>query len=212
MKRTNKLALAVTAALGLLASTASHAESTYGYNTAGAGTVIATARINLSIVVPRVVVLRVGQAGAGLDTLTWGITVTIPGTPSVVVGNIATPTNADSQATAWTGAIPTLTAGTAPTTSAFVWSNSASTNVTCSASAFLPATGPTLANITATNTAGTFLHPLTTAGLTTCTTPGSLTAGTLYTATWTYTLDTTGAAAWASGSYSSVLTYTATGT
>lgn len=211
MQRTNKLALAAAAALGLLASTGSHAESTYGYSSSGAAAVTATARINLSIVVPRVVVLRVGAAGATIDTLSWAFRIAIPGLPTVNVDGALPEASGASQAVTWDGTAPTMTLlGAAPTTNAYVWTNGANVTVNCSATPLLPATGPALTAITASAGAGTFTHP--TGTLNACIATAALTAGTLRTATWTYTLDTTGSATWAPGAYSSVLTYTATGT
>lgn len=186
------------------------AESTYGYNTTGGGNVAAVARVNISITVPKVVVLRVGTAGATQDTLTYTARVGIPATPTNVDG--APPAvGLNDQALTWDGAAPTVSIpGVSPTAAAFAWTNGAAVAVSCSAPAFA-AGGPALADIAVTKLpANNFDHP--TGTLACGAAPGNLAQGTLYTATWTYSLDTTNAATWTPGTYSTVVTYTAAGT
>lgn len=209
MRKRSTLAALAAAAL-LAAAGAAQAESTYGYSSAGTGTVTATARLNISVVVPKVVVLRVGTAGATEDTLTYAARVSIPATPTNVNG--ATPdVNTPSAAVTWSGAAPTVSVPTTTASAAaYAWTNGSNVNVNCSATAFT-GSGPTLANITAAAGVGNNLpHP--TGNLGACVATPNLTAGTLHTGTWTYTLDATNAATWAPGTYSTVVTYTATGT
>ncbi len=210
MKLRSSLSLVSAAVLAATLCGAARADSTYGYNTAGTGTVTATAHLGISVVVPKVVVLRVGTAGAAVDSLTYAARVTIPAAAATIDG--ATPgTAANSTAVTWDGTAPTLTVPTnTATAAAFAWTNGSAVAVNCSATAFA-AGGPTLANITAAKGSGdTFVHPGGNLGA--CTSTASLTAGTLYTATWTYTLDATSASTWAAGAYSTTVTYTATGT
>lgn len=209
MKQRSILALVAAAAL-LAAAGAAQAESTYGYGSAGTGTVTATARLNISVVVPKVVVLRVGDAGGTVNTLTYAARVSIPNTPTLVDG--ATPNVSNSSvAVTWDGNAPTVSVpSTTATAAAYAWTNGSNVNVNCSATAFT-GSGPTLANITAAAGVGNNLpHP--TGNLSACVATPNLTAGTLHTGTWTYTLDATNAATWAPGTYSTVVTYTATGT
>ena len=81
------------ATLTLAAGPVAMAESQYGYATAPATIVTATARVNLAINVPKLILLRVGSTTAGGDTLTWNSSFDIPPTPAI--GN--------NQNYAWTG-------------------------------------------------------------------------------------------------------------
>lgn len=210
MKKSKLLSTLAVALASLGAWGVAQAESTYGYNTTGGGNVAAIARINISITIPKVVVLRVGTAGATQDTISYAARVSIPATPTDVDG--APPAvGLNNQALTWDGTAPTVSIpGFSPTAAAFAWTNGAAVAVSCSAPAFA-AGGPTLADIAVTKLpANNFDHP--TGTLTCGAAPGNLTAGTLYTATWTYSLDTTNAATWVPGTYSTVVTYTAAGT
>jgi hypothetical protein len=97
--RTPTLAILAGACLSLLGTNAL-AESTYGYNAAGTGVVIAKARLNLVINVPKLILLRVGSSGATVDTLTWNSGLTWATAPGTL-------TNGNNQATNWDGTAPT---------------------------------------------------------------------------------------------------------
>ncbi len=202
------LALLAAGACGL-----ARAESTYGYNTAGTGNVSATAKLTISVVVPKVVVLRVGSAGNTVDTLTYNARVSIPNTPTNIDGD--TPgTSSNSTPVVWDGTAPSTSVPGVATRSAaaFVWTNGSGVSVKCVATSFDPG-GPTLANVVAAAGSGdTFTHPA--ANLAGCdgTPSPNLTANTLYTGTWTYTLDSSNANTWKAGAYSTTVTYTAAGT
>jgi len=188
------------------------AESTYGYNSAGGGGVSARARLNISIVVPKVVVLRVGSAGAATDTLTYNARVAIL-RGATVTGDATATTSLPNQAVTWNGTAPSTTVpgSAARTAAAFAWTNGGSVSVSCAATAFA-AGGPTLANIAVAAATGNLAHPVAT--LDSCAagaTPTALTANQLFSGTWTYTLTSTNASNWKAGAYSTTVTYTAAG-
>jgi hypothetical protein len=192
------------AAIGVgmaLASAPALAESTYGYSSTGTGVVTATARVNLSVTVPKLILLKVGSSGATADTLAWTTSFSIPDTPTVPT------TTANNAAVSWNGtAAPTVAASANPAAVAVAaWSNSAGSTVNCAATAFA-AGGPTLANVTVTAT-GTLPHP--TGNLGACTATPAIAANTLVSGTWAYALGGT-PASWAAGAYNAVVTYTAT--
>ena len=210
MKVKSSLSALSLALLSLLVCGVAQAESQYGYSTAGTGNVSATARLNISVVVPKVVLLRVGDAGATQNTLNFAARVAIPLDPSGSTNvDGATPdVNSNNQAISWNGAIPTvsLLSNTA-TIGANAWTNGSTVKVNCAATTPFTAGGPTLANLTATNTTGNLPHPGGSLGA--CSATGNLSTGTLYSATWTYTLDASNAVNWAAGTYSALVTYTA---
>ena len=193
------LALAAAAAFMLAAGSAS-ADSQYGSGT-GAAAVTAQAHVNLVINVPKIILLRVGgQTGAG-DTLTWNSGVTWVTAPAIAPGN--------NQAANWNGAAPTAAAATNPAAVAvFAWTNAAGGGSLSYAATAFGAGGPTLGNITVTSAAG-LAHPAPAALATASTAPTTFGANTLATGSWTYTLGGT-PATWASGAYTSTVTYTAT--
>jgi len=201
MKKIRWVALGAALA-AVFASGAAMAESTYGYASSGAGTVTATARINLSVTVPKMILLRVGSANTTVDTLSWNVTQTIP-------AGAVTPVNGASTAVNWDGNAPTVGVSAAQTAVASAWTNASSATINCSATAVAPATGPTLANFAVSGaTGGTNLsHPGANLGACTSTAFGS---NAVYSSTWTYTLGGT-PATWPAGAYSSTVTYTASG-
>lgn len=203
MKATfSKLACALATGLALFSGT-SMAESTYGYNAAGAGTVLATARVNLSVTVPKLILLKVGTAGATIDTLSWTLGYSIPATPTVpsVTG--------DSVAVTWNGAAPTSPAMTNPAALAVsAWTNAATTStVNCAMGAWTgPAGGPANADF-AIATTGTLTHPGLNLNACAATT---FAKNVVATGTWAYSLGGT-PSGWPAGTYTNTITYTATG-
>lgn len=180
------------------------AESTYGYSATGAGTVTATARINISVAVPKLILLRVGSANTTIDTLNWSVTHAIPTSTTPV-----TPAGAGPTAVDWDGTAPTIGLSTAPTTTASAWTNAGTASVNCAATAVTPAGGPTLANFSAAHstTGNPLPHP--TGTMAACVS-AAFTSNSLRSSTWTYTLGGT-PSSWAAGTYSSQITYTASG-
>lgn len=198
----SKLFYVLTASLALTSGVAM-AESTYGYNSAGTGTVLATARVNLSVTVPKLILLKVGTAGATVDTLSWTLGYSIPATPTVpsVTG--------DSIAVAWNGAAPTSPAMTNPAALAVsAWTNAATTStVNCAMGSWTgPTGGPVNADFTVTTT-GTLTHPGLNLNACAATT---FAKNTVASGTWAYALGGT-PSGWPAGTYTNVITYTATG-
>lgn len=187
-----------------------HAESQYGYSTTGTGNVSATAKLNISIRVPKVVLLKVGTAGTTIDEVSFAARVSVPtgGTPALVNG--ADPeAGSNNQNIAWNGTIPTVTVPTATgSIGAAAWTNGSAVTVRCSAADFATG-GPTLADITVATASGGVPHPSTALGDCASATPAPLTAGQLYTGNWTFTLSDTNAVNWAAGLYTTQVTYTA---
>ena len=193
-------ALAAAFALG-----SAHAESTYGYAASGAGTVTATAKINLSVAVPKMILLRVGSANGTVDTLNWSVTQTIPTGAAPVI-----PADGNNTAVNWNGAAPTVGISAAQTATATAWTNATSGTVNCSATAVAPAGGPTLADfgVTASATGSPLSHPG--ANLGACGPSTGFTSNQVRSSTWTYTLGGS-PASWPAGTYTSTVTYTASG-
>ncbi|WP_155947387.1 hypothetical protein, partial [Pseudacidovorax intermedius] len=126
---------AVALAVGALASTPALAESTYGYASSGTGTVTANARVNLSVTVPKLLLLRVGSANTVVDTLSWTSGYSIPAASTV-------PTTGNNTAVNWDANAPTATAGTQPGALAVTaWTNAGSGTINCAVAAWSPASG-----------------------------------------------------------------------
>ncbi len=207
MKTTFKLLATAAGAAMLLVSPTLQAESTYGYNAAGAAGATATARVNINVTVPTLILLRVGSNAGTVDTVTLAVQPT-PGIP----GGVASPLAAgNSQASGWDGTAPIMAATATPATlTAFAWTNSAGGgNVTGAVTtAFPAASGLTAADILVTNGGtGTLAHP----GANTGTfTPTTFARNTVVSSTWAYSLSAAGLANAAAGAHTQVVTYTAT--
>ncbi|RZI97740.1 MAG: hypothetical protein EOO54_29505 [Haliea sp.] len=177
------------------------AESTYGYNAAGTGTVTATARVNLRVTVAKLILLRVGSANAVVDTAAWTVGATIPAGPT-------TPVTGNNTAVNWNGAAPTLTASASPAAfNVYAWTNATTPTINCAMGAWTgPAGGPTNANFTVT-VAGTLPHPGANLGACAAT---AFPANALATGTWQYAIGGT-PGTWPAGVYTNSITYTAQG-
>lgn len=201
MKNTRKTSLALAAGLALaLGAGTALAESQYGFQTTGAAT--AQARVNLSVTVPKLILLRVGSANTTIDTVSWTASPNIPAVPTTpVIGNN---TNVN-----WDGSAPTSVTAT-PTGNVLdvaAWTNAGTGSLNGAISAWAPATGgPASADITVGFT-GSLEHPGTNLG--TFTAWNGLTSNTLFSGQWTYTLGGN-PSTWAAGTYTSQITYTAT--
>ena len=212
--KSNKPSLIVGAALAFVATFA-QAEQTIGIQNPGATPAIATARVNVRVIVPKIVILRVGAADATISDVNFTVGVT----PAV--------TGAPGNSLAYSGSIaPTLgttVATTNPATTAGVLTTGAWTNVvggaklTCALSALSGATafasGATAGGVPGTNdikVAGTTpAHPG--ASLTQCDGTTSSTIGALSALAGIFTYSTSfTATAISSGTYGNIVTYTAT--
>jgi hypothetical protein len=176
------------------------AESTYGYSAAASGPVVATARVNLSITVSKLILLRVGAAGNSTDTVTWTVGASIPAVPT-------TPVTGNSTTVTWDGTAPTFTPSSPAALTVYAWTNSSTPTINCSMGSWSPAAGgPANANFTVTST-GTLPHPGANLGACASTAFGS---NTVATGTWQYVLGGT-PGSWAAGVYTNTITYTAQG-
>ena len=154
---------------------------------------------------PKLILLRVGSQTA-VDEITWTNTPSWSTSPTTLV-------DGNNQAANWDGVAPSLSiTSTTNALAVYAWHNggAAGATLTFTGTAFTPAGGPTLTNITVADTAlgtGTAIaHPGANLGTATA---QNLTTNTLYSRTWTYTLGGT-PASWAAGTYSGSVTYTAT--
>lgn len=195
MRKLSNYRLAAVAAALALAGTAAIAEQTIGIQDGTSATdAVATARVNIRVLVPKIVVLRVGDASATPTEInfTYGVGALVAG---------------DSQA--YAGAIPpTLTntttrtdpVGTDGQVVVGAWSNVTGTLLTCAVSNYGALTGfgaagtvagiPGRADIAVTTGAGPLQlpHPGAAGNLTDCAPANSrtLTVRTAYTGTYTY--------------------------
>lgn len=203
MNKQMKRIAVIAGAIAALASGAAMAESTYGYdNTATPGVVSATANLKITVLIPKLILLRVGSAGPATDEITFTATPnvqTAPG-PITVAG--------DSQAATWDGAAPTfaLVATPSAAVTAYLWhNNSALAQLTCSATTAF--TGLAATDVTVTSV-GTLAHP---GADTACgSTVTALARNTVLTSTWTYAVTAGTLAAAPAGADSEIVTYTAT--
>jgi hypothetical protein len=183
-----------------LASGSVLAESTYGYASSGTGTISATAKVNLSVTVAKLILLRVGSASGTADTMTWSVGQTIPGVPT-------TPANGNGTAVNWDGTAPTVTTSADPAAiNVYAWTNATTPSINCSMGAWSGAGGPTNANFSVTVT-GTLPHPGANLGACAST---AFPANTLAAGTWRYALGGT-PGSWSAGTYTNTITYTAQG-
>ena len=213
-KYINKSSLIAGAALALIASIG-HAEQTIGIQAPGATPAIATAKVNVRVTVPKIVILRVGDANATVSEVdfTVGVTPAVAGAPGnslAYAGGIA-PT------------FGTTVATTNPTTTAGVLTTGAWTNVTggakltCTLTALAGATafaaGATAAGVPGTATilvtGTTPAHPGTSLAACDGTTNTPIAALTALTGTFTYSTSFT-ASTIAAGIYGNTVIYTAT--
>lgn len=215
-KQLKALSLAIGTGL-VLASSGAMAEQTIGVQPAGTPA-IATARVNVSVVVQKVVVLKVGPA----DGTPSAVTFTVGPNPAI--------TGAPGNSLAYTGAIPPVMATTVATTNPVsttgavavgAWTNGSGTLLSCSLSALAGATPfatgatttagvPGTTDITVTSVAGAGNLQTPGATLTACGTSTS-TIASLTTLGGTFTYGTSFTAAnLAAGTYGNTVTYTAT--
>lgn len=201
MNRTPIAQRMLAVSLGGLALTAlpAMAESQYG---SGTGTITAQAKVNLSVTVPKLILLRVGSNTATVDTVAWTSTLSIPGVPTTPLTSVNN-TNVE-----WSGAAPTVTTtatATAPLT-VYAWTNAGTGTINCSVGAWNATGGPTNANFTVTTT-GTLPHPGANLGACAST---SFPSNVVATGTWAYVLGGT-PATWTANTHTNTVTYTAQG-
>lgn len=203
MKHPKLHALALGAALAVACTGQVLAESQYGYSSTGSGSVTATATVKLSVVVPKLILLKVGSSNGVQDTVSWTTALTIPPTPGT------TPTTtANNTVVPWNGtAAPTAaTTATGNVVNVSAWTNATNANINCAMGTWVGTGGPGNADFEVT-TAGSLPHPGGNLGACASTTINS---NTLLTGTWTYALTGT-PTSWKAGTYTNSVVYTATG-
>lgn len=209
MKTRFKLLASAGAAALLLTSPGLQAESTYGYSSTSATGVTATAKVNISVAIPTLILLRVGTA-TGVPDLDFQ---PIPGVTSAPTGATLAALSGDSSNTAanWNAAAPTFTAPTAQNLTATVWTNSAgggSLAVSSSVTSALGGLSPEAITVSATGVSGSMpAHP---ANTDSAAFGSNFTRNTLHSATWAYSVDATALGNAAAGTYEQTTTYTAT--
>ena len=167
----------------------------------GTGTITAQAKVNLSVTVPKLILLRVGSTNTTVDTVTWTSTLSIPGVPTTPLASVNN-TNVD-----WNGAAPTVaTASAAATLTVYAWTNAGAGTINCAVGAWNATGGPANADFTVTTT-GNLPHPGPNLGACAST---SFPSNVVATGTWAYALGGT-PASWAANTYTNVITYTAQG-
>jgi hypothetical protein len=188
--------------VALWAASAS-AESHVSAISAATSAVATTAHLNVSVSVPRILYLRVGTAGATVNTVTFGVGLgglTVPTADAVYAGTvpvgIGTVTRADNNG-ASDGRIAVR-----------LWTNNGTANLTCSGAPLTAGTNTLpLSAITVTSAGtGTLAHPGTSLA---CASVVRGTAGTNdLTDTWTYAFAAPSGLP-AAGRYTTQVTYTA---
>jgi hypothetical protein len=205
-KQMMKLATLVGAALAMMGGVA-NAESQYGYNAAGAGSLTATARVNITVNTPKLILLRVGGSGGTAEAVALNASLS-----GGIPGGVASPADGTNTATGWNEAVPVWTNATATQITASAWTNSSGGGKVTSAvtTPFAVGSGLTAANIEVASTTvsgGGLAHP----GLNTGTSVDSPFArNTVASSTWVYSVSAAVLAGVASGANSQVVTYTAT--
>lgn len=198
-----KLATLAGAALALTCGVV-NAESTYGYTATGAGTISATAKVNITVTTPKLILLRVGASGSAAEAvaLTASLTSIPGGATSVTAGN--------SQASGWNDGVPTLTGATVAAITAAAWTNASGGGKVSSAVTSAFTNGLTAASITVASTtvSGAGLaHPGTDTGTSVET---SFARNAVASSTWVYSIAGSALAGIAGGADTQVVTYTAT--
>jgi hypothetical protein len=197
MKNSLKL-LSIIAAAALTAGGA-HAESQYGYDATGAGVRSASAQLNVTVNIPKLILLRVGTSGATVDTATLNASIA-----TGIPGGVANPLANGSNSTGWDGTAPVWNAADSGTVQAWAWTNSSGGGrVTASG------TGG-ISTITVGNSApinGGLAHPgatLSGVGQT------DFSPNTVVSSLWTYSMTAAALAAAPAGVQTRLMTYTAT--
>ena len=203
MKNITKLSLAFVL---LASSTSIFAESRYSYESDGATTPTAvTADIKFEIIIPEIMILKIGTAGATIDTVKWALGMDAAGALTTAGGDADNIVYTGAVAPAGAGADPAAVDGDA-TVAVGVWGNVGDIGFTSALTTFTGGVGtaPLATEITATD-GGNLTHPTFAAGAASI----GATAGIVdKTDTWTYKYDP--AALAGAGKWTATATYTIT--
>ena len=213
MTKLSTLRLAAVAGSAALCGAAALAGQTIGIQPVGTPA-SATASVNIRVLVPKIVILRVGNAGSIPQVdFSYALTGLAAGNSQAYSGNVP-PVSGDFALTI----ARTNPAGATGDVTVGAWTNTAGTTVTCQtaalggATAFGGANAPALADIAVTTGGGTPLgHPGATLAGCDGTTTAALTERTTYSGTYTYAPAAGFNPATVNpGTYGAVVTYTAT--
>lgn len=204
-------ALSIALGAATLMAGSAWGESTVGVQTTGATS--ASAKMTVTVTVPKIVVLKVGPSGTGMQNVVFGVDLN----PSLGTGN--------SMAYTWAGtAAPSLSiTPVSSTVSVAAWTNTGNATVDCALSSLGGATafaaGPTALGVPGTDditvlatlgagTGSVLPHP--SSNLSGCGSPtASLNANTLYNSEYLFGTAFT-ASLLLAGTYGNTVTYTAT--
>ncbi|HPY40304.1 MAG TPA: hypothetical protein PLM98_07290 [Thiolinea sp.] len=196
MKITTTKVLTALITAGLIAFTGNvSADSAYGYQSSGTGTVTASTSLKVKVTIPKLIILKVGTANA-VDTLELAAAGVIGGTTGALTSGGA------STAANWDHVAPTFTTDE-KSVNAYIWTNADSATLTCSSDTGLSTLNLAPKDIKV-NSGGS--HP---GATTACGSPVSITRNTVMTTTWKYSLDTASLAAAYPGSATQTTTYVA---
>ena len=206
MNKQTKIIGALLGAALAAASGVAVAESTYGYDSAGATNVSATARVKVKVTVPKLLLLRVGSSDTTVDELAFSAALT-----SGVIPGGAAPGNGNSQASGWDGSAPTFATPASQSLTAYLWTNSsggASLALSSTVNTALGSLAPSDITVSSTAGAGTLpAHPVNTSNASFA---ANAPRNTLNTATWSYSISGSALTAAPAGTYEQTTTYTAT--
>lgn len=193
------------AALALLA-TGAQAESTYGYNAGGTGTVSANARLSIEVRVPLLILLRVGASGTppGTPEITLSVSPDAAGIP----GGQAALTDGNATATGWNGVAPTFTAPAPVSIPVYVWTNAPAGGSLSRDTPIITTNGPANTALLVDSTGSALAHPG--ANLGGIAPSVSFTGNTLHSGNWAYGLDPGAISTLQAGTFNTTVTYTAT--
>lgn len=196
--------LAACAAVGVV-----HAESQLGFGQSS--NIRASATLQMRVIVPKLILLRVGSPGSTQDSMNWSVGATIQSTPTSTPDPASATNNLVLN---WDGTgstyMPTFNvAGANTTMKVWAFTNASGASVSCVVPTWTNSPSFTNAQFTVTSSAG-LAHPGANLGACGANTP--LTAGAVQTGEWTYNLDATATqiASWVPGTYTAQVTYTAT--
>ena len=119
MTKSLRVLSVVAGAAAILVGGAARAESTYGYSSTGAAPALtATAKLNVTVTVPKLILLRVGADNTALSTAAMTATL-LGGIP----GGLGVLANGSNLASAWSGAAPAWNNATSNVIRAYAWTN-----------------------------------------------------------------------------------------
>ena len=119
MMKSLRVLSVVAATAAVLIGGAARAESQYGYSSAGAAPALtATAKLNVTVTVPKLILLRVGLDSTAISTAAMTATL-LGGIP----GGLGVLANGSNLASPWDGTAPAWNNATATAIRAYAWTN-----------------------------------------------------------------------------------------